>query len=257
MSNKTAKFRVASATDTGRKRTQNQDNLAVEADLGLFVVADGMGGHLGGETASSMVAEIVPKVVRKGTELPDYDARKTVAAAITAASEAVFDYAEKNPKFRGMGTTTTALLFQDNKLYIGHVGDSRCYFLRDGLLWQLTRDHSLVAEKVRAGLITREQAKTDRMKNVITRSVGFERSVPVEVYEKVVHPGDLFLICSDGLSGLIDDMEMLDQVQRHVFDKDERTEADLQTAIGELIAAANNRGGDDNITAVMIEITEV
>ncbi len=265
MAVKLAKFRVGFATDTGRKRSQNQDNMAIATDLGLFVVAVAMGEHQGADTASAMSVEVVPKVVRKSTELPDYDAKKTVAAAITAASEAIFDHAEKNPKLHGMGTTTTALLFQGDKLLIGHVGDSRCYFVRDGLLWQLTRDHSLVAEKVRAGLITREQAKTDRMKNVITRSVGFERSVPVEVYEKTIQAGDVFLICSDGLSGLIEDSEMLDHVQQQVFDRADRStelmpdghDEALQAAVKELIAAANNRGGDDNITAVMIEVTEV
>ena len=130
-----------------------------------------------------------------------------------------------------MGTTTTALLFKDSTLTIGHVGDSRCYFFRPNAVWQATRDHSLVQEKLRAGLITRKDVKTDRMKNVITRSVGFEPNVDVEIYQMEVQAGDCFLVCSDGLSGMIDDLKMLEIVQSEVFER-----GNLQKAVDDLIA---------------------
>jgi PPM family protein phosphatase len=148
-----------------------------------------------------------------------------------------------------MGTTTTALIFSDEKLFIGHVGDSRCYFFRRDQIWQLTRDHSMVQEKLRAGLITREQIKTDRMKNVITRSVGFESELAVEIYEMGVQPGDAFLLCSDGLSGQVEDPDLLSEVNRELF---ERGNADA--AVECLVARANSSGGDDNITAIVVQI---
>jgi len=150
-----------------------------------------------------------------------------------------------------MGTTTTALLFKDDRLFIGHVGDSRCYYFRPDGVWQATRDHSLVQEKLRAGLITRDEARTDKMKNVITRSVGFEAVLNVELYQMVVQPGDVFLICSDGLSGLMEDTQMLEVVQKEVFEGH-----NMNQAVAKLIETANANGGDDNITAVMIQVAE-
>ena len=242
-------FNFGFATDIGRKRTQNQDSVTVHPELGLFVVADGMGGHRGGETASAMAVEIVPQVVRQAQKVASWNPRETVAHSIRVANNSIFDRAAHQAQLQGMGTTLITLLFKDNRLTIGHVGDSRCYFFRSGAVWQATRDHSLVQEKLRAGLITRPEVKTDRMKNVITRSVGFEPDVNVEVYEMDVKPGDTFLICSDGLSGLMDDDCMLEVVQRKHF-----VEHDIQSAVKELIQTANQNGGDDNITTVMVEV---
>jgi PPM family protein phosphatase len=141
------------------------------------------------------------------------------------------------------------LLFKEDVLTIGHVGDSRCYFLRPHAIWQATRDHSLVQEKLRAGLITRDEAKTDRLKNVITRSVGFEREVSVELYQMRVKKDDIFLICSDGLSGLLEDHELMEFIQVHAIDQE-----DLKSAVDGLIEAANSKGGDDNITAILVKV---
>lgn len=246
-------YQVASASDVGRKRSQNQDSFAVNPELGLFLVADGMGGHRGGETASSMVREIVPAEVRKAVARKDWDPVKTVMEAIQTANSEIYRVSGERSELKGMGTTTTALLFQGPLMTIGHVGDSRCYFLRPDALWQATRDHSLVQEKLRAGLITREEMKTDRMKNVITRSVGFERECPIEIYQMECQVGDVFLLCSDGLSGMIEDTEILRIVQEEFF----RSKGDvkrLQAAVDRLIAGANENGGEDNITTVMVQL---
>jgi len=242
-------FNVGFATDIGRKRSQNQDSVAVNVELGLFVVADGMGGHRGGETASAMAVEIVPESVRRAQRQAEWDPREVLTIALQEANRAIFQRSVEQPQLQGMGTTTTALLFKDGVLTIGHIGDSRCYFIRPKELWQATRDHSLVQEKLRAGLITRQELKTDRMKNVITRSVGFEENVDVEIYQMQVRSGDAFLVCSDGLSGQVDDPGLLQLVQRDLFDGH-----DIQHAVRDLIDAANANGGDDNITTVLIEV---
>ena len=243
-------FRVGYASDIGRRRTQNQDSFAVAPDLGLFVVADGMGGHKGGETASSMAVDIIPGIVKEAQKKSDWDPRRLIAEAIERASSAIFERSMHQKELQGMGTTTTALIFKDGRAIFGHVGDSRAYFLRPDGIWQATRDHSLVQEKLRAGLISREEVKTDRMKNVITRSVGFEPQVNVEVYEMNVKPGDVFVLCSDGLSGQIEDVEILESVTRCLFEKGSPEEA-----VAELIAAANENGGDDNITTLLVQVT--
>jgi serine/threonine protein phosphatase PrpC len=257
------RFRVGFATDIGRRRSQNQDNLAVAADLGLFMVADGMGGHQGGETASSIATQVVPHLVRDGQQRnPNWDARTLISQAVRGANEAIFKRALETPSLHGMGTTATALLFKKDHLYIGHVGDSRCYLFRRGsaqdlACWQVTRDHSLVQEKLRAGLITREEIKTDKMKNVITRSVGFERDVNVETYHVQTRPGDVYLICSDGLSGLINEAKILEIVRKQLQQAQSAQPnlgAQIQQTVRQLIDAANENGGDDNITSIVIEV---
>lgn len=245
------RFEAAFKTDIGRKRQQNQDSGVALPELGLFVVADGMGGHRGGETASAMAAEIIPRTVREGqAQNSAWDPRAVIQRAIRDASSQIFDRSVKQPQLQGMGTTAVALLFKDDKLAIGHVGDSRCYYLTQGALWQLTRDHSLVQEKLRAGLITRDQLKTDRMKNVITRSVGFESQVEVDVYEMNVQPGDTFLLCSDGLSGLLDDPAILEQVEKGLFHE----AGSIEKTVESLVDGANKNGGDDNITAIVVRV---
>lgn len=251
------RFNVGYATDVGRKRSQNQDNFTVVPELGLFLVADGMGGHRGGETASAMVVDIVPQVVANFEQQPDWDPRAVIIEAIRAANAGIFKRAAETPELEGMGTTTTALLFKDNRLTIGHVGDSRCYFIAGrenggrSAIWQATRDHSLVQEKLRAGLITREEAKHDRMKNVITRSVGYDAALEVETYEMEIKPGDIFLICSDGLSGMVSDSTILSVLEQHAIHG-----SDLKRAADLLIETANKNGGDDNITVITVKVNE-
>lgn len=243
------KFNVGFSTDIGLKRSQNQDSGAALPELGLFIVSDGMGGHRGGETASSTAVDIISRFVRKAQKPADWAPEKVMLDAIWAANEAIFSRAANEPALFGMGTTTTAILFKDRYVIVGHVGDSRCYFFRPHSIWQATRDHSLVQEKLRAGLISRKEIRTDRMKNVITRSVGFEKKVNTEIYRMEARAGDTFLLCSDGLSGMVEDNEILAEVQKNVFE-----ENDAQKGVDHLVAAANKNGGDDNITAIIIQI---
>ena len=184
------KFNVGFRTDVGRKRKQNQDSGLAVPEIGFFIVADGMGGHRGGETASALTVETASKIAAEELKKNTLTAQAILEKALLAANEAVFEKAKADPHLQGMGTTATALLFHKTTLWIGHVGDSRCYFYRDGCLWQLTRDHSLVQEKLRAGLISRDQLKTDRMRNVITRSVGYEQKVSADFYEIELKPKD-------------------------------------------------------------------
>lgn len=246
-------FRVGSKTDIGQKRSQNQDNFLSIPEQGLFAVADGMGGHKGGEIASLMAVETIYESI-KNIQSSLWKPIPAIIDAICDANEAIFERSLREVTLRGMGTTVTALLFKDDQLTIGHVGDSRCYYFDLGnhdqspCIWQLTRDHSLVQEKLRAGILTRAEAENHQMKNVITRSVGFEENLNVEIYEKKIFPGDTFLICSDGLSGLVNDLTLLERVQKYLID-----EKNIEKATEKLIEEANMNGGDDNITAVLIQ----
>lgn len=246
-------FKVGFATDIGLRRQKNQDSGGAFPQLGFFVVADGMGGHRGGEIASSMVVEVLPHAIEEKRSEENFEPRRALTDGIQKANREVYERSVKEPELHGMGTTTTAMLF-DKKgdrqtLYIGHVGDSRAYLVRPKGIWQLTRDHSFVAEKLRAGLITREQAKNDQTKNVITRSVGFAAETQVEIYEMDARSGDIFLICSDGLTGLVEDPEILTVIQKRAYG-----EGDLKAAVDDLISWSNARGGHDNITVLIAQV---
>jgi protein phosphatase len=262
------KIEVGAATHVGMKRSQNQDSFAVDADIGVFLIADGMGGHRGGETASLLAVQTIVGQIRasragtatggsrQGAPNVDDEPRKLITDAVQAANYTIHERASREPELQGMGTTSTLLYVESPRqagskprAWIGHVGDSRCYLLKGREIWQLTRDHSLVQEKLRAGLITRAELKTDRMKNVITRSVGFEKVVDVEIYElPPIEAGDTFVICSDGLSGMIDDPAILSTVIAGSLS----IEAPLQKAAEALIMAANQAGGEDNVTAIVV-----
>lgn len=244
-------FKVGYGTDVGKKRSQNQDSVAVRPEIGFFIVADGMGGHQGGEIASAMAVEVTTQMIERAKKIPDFSSKSMLIEGIRSASTAIHRKARQSANLNGMGTTVVSLVFSDKNLTVGHVGDSRCYFFRPQMIWQLTRDHSLVQEKLRAGLITREQARTDKMKNVITRSVGFESDVNIDIYEFPIQPGDAFIICSDGLSGMIDDAGISYTIDKFLFE-----EKDPQKAANELIKKANENGGEDNVTVVVVQVGE-
>ncbi|MFN7685430.1 MAG: protein phosphatase 2C domain-containing protein [Oligoflexia bacterium] len=245
------KIRSIFVSDVGRRRTKNQDNGTALNDLGLCLVADGMGGHRGGETASQMVVDVFKELYSSSKGSTEERAKTT----LRQAHEKIFKLSQEQASLHGMGTTTTCVALDlastPAQAVVIHVGDSRCYFLQAGAIWQITRDHSLVQEKVRAGLIRRDQARHDAMKNVITRSVGFEALIQMDSYFVPVHPGDWFLLCSDGLTGHVDDREIL-----MIADKHRATSAtpDLEACGREMIALANERGGDDNISVGIMEI---
>jgi protein phosphatase len=241
----------AGATNVGRKRKANQDSFLMEPGSRLFVVADGMGGHAGGETASKLTVETVVQSVLNDMGSMSLEPPELLMGAVHRANTAVFNTAEKNKSLAGMGTTVVSMLFKDGKIFVGHVGDSRVYFARKGQLWQLTKDHSLVNEKLKAGLITREQLKKDKSRNVITRSVGFESSVLVDIYQKEVEKGDFYLACSDGLSGMVDDPLMLQIIDELAWGAD-----NLTPLVDKMIEKANEHGGDDNITCVVVRVDQ-
>ena len=242
-------------TDVGLKRAHNEDNFLINEELNLFVVADGMGGHAGGEYASAIavntVEEIVTSLEVEGVEVTDATdpveiTRQKLSYAIRLAGRRIFDKAKEQPEYHGMGTTAVVLLVDGPNAFVAHVGDSRLYLLRDGQIEQVTEDHSLIAEKIRHGLITPEEAKNHRMRNVITRSLGYQEDVEVDIQVRAVRPGDQYLLCSDGLSGHVQAEELADVIlQRRP-----------QDAARYLIGLACDRGGDDNITAVIARIEE-
>jgi protein phosphatase len=242
----------AGLTDVGRKRNHNEDSYLIDEELHLFVVADGMGGHAGGGTASRIAVETIDREIRKArdserspfgaqTTLQDSPIPEVLRVAVEKACAAIFGAAQEDPRLAGMGTTTIALLIYDRYAFFAHVGDSRAYLMRGELIQQISEDHSLVNEQIKAGMITPEEAKHSRYKNIITRSVGFEEEVQVDVMGLVAEPGDTFLLCSDGLANMLDDQEMLETVQK----------APIEEAPKKLVAFANERGGDDNITVIL------
>jgi protein phosphatase len=249
-----SRYRSAACTDVGMKREHNEDSFLVNEDLGLYVVCDGMGGHAGGETASRLAVQTVEKELISArlrtddpfaakTPLPESPLAGALREAVEGACAAVFRTSRANPELAGMGTTCISLLVHEDHAIVGHVGDSRAYLVRDGQVWQLSEDHSLVNEQVRAGLLTEEEAKHSRLKNIITRSVGFEEDVLVDVVGVETRAGDKFLLCSDGLSNLIDREEIRDAL----------VQSELAQVPEMLIQLANSRGGDDNITVIAVQ----
>lgn len=242
-------------SDTGRKRGHNEDSFLIDEELSLFIVADGMGGHAGGGTASRIAVETVDTVVREAwagedsplkedVPLPSSRIPAVLRRAVQEACYKIYEAARNNAHLAGMGTTTVALLLHGDNAFFAHVGDSRIYLIRGQLVQQVTEDHSLVNEQIRAGMITAEEAKKSRYKNIITRSVGFEQTVQVDVMGLVCEPGDTFVLCSDGMSNLVRESDILSLVST----------SDLDTAVQGLIDLANERGGDDNITVVAARV---
>jgi protein phosphatase len=244
----TMKFEVWAQTDVGLKRDINQDAILVDHDLQLYIVADGMGGHKGGEVASAMAVEAVQDTVRRHQKDGKLNPRKILAEAYREASLRIFaKSAYENPELLGMGTTMVLIWAVRDRLYIGNVGDSRAYLFRGpNMLWQLTEDHSLINEQVKAGVISEEEAPHVVGRNVITRSVGFEKDVSVDVLEREPNSEDLYVLCSDGLSGLVQTSKMVD-----IISKNRPPEA-----INKLVKEAKAAGGDDNISVILIKVSD-
>jgi protein phosphatase len=241
---------VAARTDVGRIRAGNEDSLYADASesRGLFIVADGMGGHAAGEVASEMAVAIISDELQ-GLESADApDAGPRVAEALRRANDAIYRRTVLESDKQGMGTTASVLLLSDAGYLIGQVGDSRIYLLRDGALRQLTKDHSYVQEQVDAGFLTPEQARYHPYSNVITRCVGANDSVEPDVFSGAVQAGDVFLVASDGLTGMVEDRRLQQLLASN---------AQPRRVVDALIAEANGRGGLDNITAVLVQVHEV
>jgi PPM family protein phosphatase len=240
-------------TDVGLKRGHNEDNYLINEELNLFVVADGMGGHAGGEYASAIAVNTVEEIVssmavtaegEQTTTDPVELTRQKLSHAIRLSGRRIFEKAKEQTEFHGMGTTVVVVLVENGNAFVAHVGDSRVYLLRDGVMEQVTEDHSLIAEKIRHGLITPEEAKNHRMRNVITRSLGYQEDVEVDLTVRAIRRGDQYLLCSDGLSGHVEDDEMASLMGDN----------SPQNAARKLIILACDRGGDDNITTVIARV---
>ena len=230
----------AAVTDPGRRRRHNEDAYVCEPPL--FAVADGIGGAQAGELASSMAAAALRDDSGDGTG----DGGQRVDKLIQEANRRVYDRQTQDATVSGMGTTMTVALVEDDSVWIGHVGDSRAYLVRDGELEQLTEDHSLVAELVRSGKLSPEEAESHPQRSVVTRALGTDPDVDVDTFRVETKPGDLFLLCSDGLTSMVDDDTILAEIRRN--------RENLRTAAKALVRAANRGGGEDNITVVFFEI---
>ena len=230
-------------TDKGLRRDSNQDAFLINKDLGLYIVADGMGGHSGGEVASALAVKTVEEFIKKNksSSLPS---RELVYQAYVAASRKIYEHAARDTHLMGMGTTMVLCYFDGSSFFIGNVGDSRVYLFRKPHLWQITEDHSLMNEQLRAGIINEDQIKSFTSKNVITRSVGYEKEVVVDVLERAASPGDAFLLCSDGLSGLVPDTMITEILNR----------TDSGKIVGTCVERALANGGDDNVTVMYLEV---
>ena len=229
------------STDVGRVREANEDSYLVAEPL--FVVADGMGGHIAGDVASSTAV----KVIQDGSGSLSSEDPATLTKIITDANTAIWDKAKSDPALRGMGTTCTLVLIDDDRVHIAHVGDSRAYRLRDGQLKQLTEDHTLVGRMVQEGRLSAEEAQHHPQRSIITRALGVDEDVQVDLDTVELSDGDRLLICSDGLSSMVEDDQIKDVLAR---------ESDPQKTADALVELANEAGGDDNVTVVVIDFED-
>jgi protein phosphatase len=247
------KISYSAKSDLGLKRILNEDTFLADEDLGLFMVLDGIGGHLAGEVASKLGLNTIKEKVRQS--LNDNRLKKNqISSKETAilneslmlANTLIYETAKSQPEYFGMGTTVASLLLGDGIIAIAHVGDSRIYLIRENTLKRLTEDHSLVVEQVKRGIISAEEAEKSDMKNIITRALGAEEELTPTLDELIPFNNDLFLVCSDGLTDLVTDQELLEIILNNKFF--------LDNALQNLIDKANERGGKDNITAILIKI---
>jgi protein phosphatase len=247
----------AGKTDTGKTRKNNEDSYLVDEGMRLYAVADGIGGHEGGEVASRMAIEGLSQIIQKRFSVSDdapahgisseSDAVKSALNhAFTLVNKTIRQAAAGNPALFHMGTTMTALVFREKTAYLAHVGDSRAYRLRSGELIQVSEDHTVVAEQMRAGLLTAEQARTTPYRHIITRALGIDAKIAIDQGAIEVRPDDTFLLCTDGLTEMVED----EQIRRILSNAPPQEAAEL------LVREANARGGVDNITVVVVQIED-
>ena len=242
-------YKFCAQTDPGKARENNEDAVMYDEATGLGVLADGMGGYNAGEVASGMAAQFIHSEMARwltetGRQAGAKDIRRALEICVDNANLAIFNAANNNAQYAGMGTTLVAGVFQGGSLLVGHIGDSRCYRLRHAELTQITKDHSLLQEQIDAGLLTPEQAQTSLNKNLVTRALGVDDSVMLEINEYLVEPGDLYLMCSDGLSDMVKNADIAEILEWPIS---------LEQRARGLIDAANARGGRDNITVLLVQ----
>lgn len=246
---------MAACSDTGQVRAHNEDSVLADPRRGLAVLADGMGGYNAGEVASGMATAVLGDELERAfaSRAPEMRlddgqpyARAALADAIAHANAAILQAAQNQPQCAGMGTTLVAVQFYDDRLTIGHIGDSRLYRLRADALTQLTRDHSLLQEQIDGGIITREQARFSQNKNLVTRALGVEPAVAAELNDYDALPGDLYLLCSDGLNDMVEDEEIALTLSTLA--------ANLPLCAAQLVQMANDNGGRDNVSVILARI---
>ena len=240
-------FEFHAQTDPGLVRDNNEDAVSLDDERGVAVLADGMGGYNAGEVASAMAATFIKSelgrwIAEGGHESSSRELKRAMEVCVDNANRSIFNAANANPQYAGMGTTLVMGVFQDSRVVIGHVGDSRCYRLRRGEFVQMTRDHSLLQEQLDAGLITAEQAQYATHRNLVTRALGVEDAVLLEVNEYRVEDGDLYLFCSDGLNDMLSDERIAALLV---------TAGSLEEKAAALVFAANEAGGRDNISVIL------
>jgi protein phosphatase len=234
-------YAAAAATDCGRKRPSNEDAFRCSVEHGVYLVCDGMGGAAAGEVASSIAVEKVMRLLSERAGGASLEER--IRQAVDAANLAIYSLSQQNPKLSGMGTTLVGLALEASRVLAFNVGDSRCYLLRNGHLEQISLDHSLVEEQVRIGRMTHDEAQRSSLRNVITRALGTQSSVETDIFEVEAARGDLFLLCSDGLTGEVTDAE----IEAILADG-----GSLEELCASLVKAANRAGGHDNITCLLV-----
>jgi len=237
-------------TDPGRARENNEDAVVVDVDTQLCVLADGMGGYNAGEIASGMATAFIKSEMARwlseaGRGAKVKEIRRALEICVDNANRSIFNAADSNPQYSGMGTTLVVGVFHATTLVLGHIGDSRCYRLRNGEFAQITKDHSLLQEQIDAGLITPEQAVGSSIKNLVTRALGVEDAVMLDLNEYEVEAGDSYLMCSDGLSDMVDDAEIASILGGS---------NPMELKADSLVAAANEHGGRDNISVLLVQV---
>ena len=252
------KIRYAAGSHVGMKRTHNEDSFFLLAEENLYIVADGMGGHASGEIASQIAVETVANFFidtgrdkeitwpYREDKAVAYDQNRLVTG-IKLANRRIFETAQAESRYRGMGTTIVSLSCGQTGVFVGHVGDSRAYRIRDGQISQVTEDHSLLNDYLKVHKLSPEDIENFPHKNVIVRALGMKDAVAVDMNRLQVQPGDLYLLCSDGLSGMVSDAQILACCREH--------KSNLETACQTLIAAANRNGGHDNVTVILVEFS--
>ena len=249
---------IASATDPGMVRSHNEDSIASDASKGLVVLADGMGGYNAGEVASGMATTVITTELQQLIEQhAPYEidaqtgrplAQKMLLDQIAKANTSIYQASQSQPQYAGMGTTLVVALFYDNKVTVAHIGDSRLYLMRDDVFRQVTKDHSLLQEQIDSGLITPAQAKMSANKNLVTRALGIDPAVEPEIHDYDALPGDIYLLCSDGLCDMVSDEDIGMALQA--------LGANLKLCTQQLVQMANDNGGRDNVSVILIRVAK-
>lgn len=252
---RSAALEIVAQTHPGMVRSHNEDSVRINLASGLVILADGMGGYNAGEVASGMattlmVTELVKCFTSKAPQTVEPDGRTWAQHALTAevarANISIYQSAQSQPQYAGMGTTLVAGVFYDNTLTVAHIGDSRLYRLRNGEFESITRDHSLLQEQIDSGLITKEQARHSQNRNLVTRALGVDPEVVAELHDHVVMPGDIYLLCSDGLNDMVDDEDIGMTLGM--------LSANLELCATQLIQMANDNGGRDNVSVIVVKV---